>query len=151
MNRHFAIDEIVPHAGTMSLLDDLVDYDEESLTARVRITAGTLFAEEKGVPGWVGLEYMAQAIGAFAGLKRKLEGNEPQVGFLVGSRRYTCSHAWFPPGSVLTVRIEYEFQADNGLNVCNCSIHSEDGITADAALNVFQPDDVDAFLQEELA
>lgn len=147
--KEFSVDQVVPHTGTMSLLDKIVAYDEESLTAQVFITPQTLFLEEQGVPGWLGIEYMAQTIAAYAGVQRQLQGLEAQVGFLVGSRRYECSHPWFPLGSTLTIKIEYEFQADNGLSVCNCTLHGDNGIEASARLNAFQPDNVEAFLQND--
>jgi len=147
--RQFAVEQVVPHAGTMSLLDNIIGYDDESLTAQVVITSDTLFLQEQGVPGWVGIEYMAQTIAAYAGVQRQLQGQQAQVGFLVGTRRYNCSHPYFPVGSVLNITIDVEFQADNGLSVCNCTIIGDNGIAADACLNVFQPDDVELFLQND--
>ncbi|GAB1267576.1 3-hydroxylacyl-ACP dehydratase [Aurantivibrio infirmus] len=146
MNRHFEISEVVPHSGLMSLLDDIVDYDEESLTASVDIHPGVMFAEVQGVPSWVGIEYMAQTIAAHAGVLQRLNGLEVKVGFLVGTRKLTCSHSYIPFDSKLLVKVEKEFQADNGLGVFNCSIRCGD-IAMDAGLNVFQPEDVNEFLE----
>lgn len=150
MKVDFHIDEVVPHAGLMSLLDRVVDFEDDRLQAEVVIGPDTLFADEKGVPAWVGIEYMAQAIAAYAGVQRRLKGLEVKVGFLVGSRRYESSQPHFPLGSRLSIEVTREFQADNGLGVFSCAIRGEgpegEQISADAALNVFQPDDVDEFL-----
>lgn len=150
MKVDFHIDDVVPHAGTMSLLDRVIDFDDDSLKAEVTLGPQTLFADERGVPAWVGIEYMAQAIAAYAGVQRRLKDLEVVVGFLVGSRRYESSHAYFPLGSALVIEVEREFQADNGLGVFACSIRGEgpdgEAISATAALNVFQPDDVEEFL-----
>ena len=145
MNRQFEISEVVPHSGLMSLLDEVVEYSEESLTASVDIHPGVMFAESQGVPGWVGIEYMAQTIAAHAGVLQRLNNLEVKVGFLVGTRKFTCSHAYIPFGSKLLISVEKEFQADNGLGVFNCRIQCGD-ILMEAGLNVFQPDDVDEFL-----
>lgn len=151
MQIDFHIDEVVPHAGVMSLLDRVADYGEDWLVAQVHIGPRTLFAERQGVPAYVGIEYMAQAVAAFAGVQRRQQGLEAAVGFLVGTRKYSSSHSYFPPGSSLNIEVEREFQADNGLGVFACSISglTADGkkLVADAALNVFQPDDVQAFLE----
>lgn len=150
MKLDFHIDDLVPHAGLMSLLDRVIEYEEESLQAEVAIHRDSLFAEDKGVPAWVGIEYMAQTIAAYAGAQRRLNGLNVKVGFLVGSRRYESSHSYFPLGSTLSIEVQREFQADNGLGVFSCVIRGEgpegEAITATAALNVFQPDDVEEFL-----
>ena len=45
-----------------------------------------LFVEDGQVPAWVGIEYMAQAIAAWAGCRARAAGKPPQLGFLLGSR-----------------------------------------------------------------
>lgn len=152
MKVDFHIDDVVPHAGPMSLLDRVIDFDDDSLQAEVTLRPQSLFAEERGVPAWVGMEYMAQTIAAYAGVQRRLSGLEVKIGFLVGSRRYESSHPYFPLGSTLIIEVTREFQADNGLGVFACSIRGEDPmggeINATAALNVFQPEDADEFLAD---
>ena len=61
---------LVPHAGPMVLLDRVVSVDDENLCAEVRIRADSLFCVAGEVGAWAGLEYMAQAIGAYAGMPR---------------------------------------------------------------------------------
>ncbi|WP_315982756.1 hypothetical protein [Aliamphritea spongicola] len=67
----YSVSQLVPHSGKMSLLDEIIDYGDEWLEASVRIHAGAMFADDKGVPAWVGLEYLAQAVGAYAGLQER--------------------------------------------------------------------------------
>lgn len=145
--------ELVPHSGTMSLLDDTLTSDENALTAQVSIGPDSLFATEQGVPAWVGIEYMAQAIAAFAGVQAKQAGEDIRIGFLVGSRKYTCSAPYFPVGTTLIVKVTQELKAENGLGVFICQIasatDSANMITAEANLNVFQPDDAEEFLKHE--
>ena len=61
------IRDLLPHSGPMVLLDHVVAADDESLCAAVRVRENSLFYVDGAVGGWVGLEYMAQSIGAFAG------------------------------------------------------------------------------------
>ncbi|MBV1915847.1 MAG: hotdog family protein [Pseudomonadales bacterium] len=147
MKNLYAVTELVPHSGKMSLLDRVTEYGEEWLQAEVTITKHSMFLAKQGVPGWVGLEYMAQTIAAFAGLQERLSDGPPKLGFLVGSRRYSCSQEYFPVGQTLRLRVEREMETKAGLNVFQCSLQG-DGVEASARLNVFQPDDAAKFLQE---
>lgn len=145
----YSVAELVPHSGKMSLLDEIVAYGDDWLEARVNIHAGAMFADEDGVPGWVGLEYLAQAIGAYAGLQERVVGKAPKLGFLLGSRKYECSTDHFVHGQQLLIRVEKEIQAENGLSSFNCELRG-DSVTATARLNVYQPEDADEFLKEAI-
>ena len=134
----------------MSLLSRIVDHGDDWLRAEVDVGAESMFAEDRGVPAWIGLEYMAQTIAAYAGLQERLIGKPPKVGFLLGTRKYSSSADYFVAGQTLMIRVEVEMVGDNGLNVFNCEIRGEN-VRAQAVVNVFQPDDADRFLAEALA
>ncbi|WP_148715468.1 ApeP family dehydratase [Chitinolyticbacter meiyuanensis] len=142
-----AIADLVPHAGTMCLLDTFVAAEGESLTAEVTIRADSLFCRNGEVGGWVGIEFMAQAVAAWAGWRARQRGGLPQVGFLLGSRKYECSRPAFFPGERLRVQVTRQFQADNGLGQFDCRIEIAGDTVASAALTVFEPDDAAGFLQ----
>jgi len=146
VKRSFSVEELVMHRGSMSLLDSIDDYGDDWLRAKVEIRKDSMFADEHGVPSWVGMEYLAQAIGAFEGMKRRLQGSVPKLGFLVGSRKYTCTNDYFKFGQVLTLMVEHEMQADNGLAVFCCELTGE-GVEASSNLNVFQPENAEEFLK----
>jgi predicted hotdog family 3-hydroxylacyl-ACP dehydratase len=143
----FELDELVPHSGTMSLLSRVIAYGEDWLEAEVDIHAGSLFAETEGVPSWVGLEYLAQAIAAYAGLQERKKQSSPKVGFLLGTRRYEVSRPYFVTGLTLSVRVQREMVAENGLHVFHGQLRGHQ-VEASANLNVFQPDDASAFIKE---
>ena len=149
MSGEYSVADLVPHSGRMSLLSAILDYGEDWLQAEVVITAESMFADAQGVPAWIGLEYMAQTIAAYSGLKERLQGGRPKIGFLLGSRKYLCNAERFAIGQRLVVTASPELQGSNGLNVFNAELHG-DGISASAVVNVFQPDDADRFLQEAL-
>ncbi len=143
----FNVDDLVPHSGLMSLLDRIVSYGDEWLEAEVLISQDTLFIEEQGVPALVGLEYMAQAIAAYSGLEEQLQGNKPKLGFLLGTRKYKSSADYFKLGQTLTVHVQREMKADNGLHVFQCSLSGEQ-LNATATINVFQPEDANKFIKD---
>lgn len=140
---------LVPHAKPMLLLDRVLAADEESLCAEVIIREDSLFFshEAGGVGAWVGVEYMAQAVAAYAGYKALQEKGQVKIGFLLGTRRYECHGSVFTAGSVLRVYVRCLLQADNGLGSFECTI--EEGAQtrlASATINAFQPDDLTTFL-----
>jgi predicted hotdog family 3-hydroxylacyl-ACP dehydratase len=138
------IRSLLPHSGPMVLLDRVVAADEESLCAEVRIRQDSLFCNADGVGAWVGLEYMAQAIGAYAGYKARLRDDPIRVGFLLGTRRYECRQPLFAVGSLLKVYAKRIFQSENGLASFECHIDDENGQLATANVTVFQPADAAA-------
>lgn len=132
---------LVPHAGPMVLLDRLVSADDEILCAEVRIRHDSLFCVDGTVGAWVGLEYMAQAIGAFAGYTARLRGEPVKLGYLLGTRCYECVRPEFAAGTLLRVYIKRLLQSPDGLASFECRIEDESGPIAWANLSVFQPAD----------
>ena len=142
-----AIRSLLPHAGSMVLLDRVISVDEDSLLAEVCIRSDSLFCNGSGVGAWVGIEYMAQAIGAWAGYTAQLRGEPVKLGFLLGTRRYECRRPIFLLGSVLRVHVQRLFQSENGLGSFECTIDNQEGRVATATITVFQPTNVDDFVQ----
>jgi predicted hotdog family 3-hydroxylacyl-ACP dehydratase len=141
------IRSLVPHAGPMVLLDRVISVDEDSLCAEVGIRSDTLFCGPDGVGAWIGIEYMAQAIAAWAGYTAHLRGEPVKLGFLLGTKRYECSRPIFVLGSVMRVHVQRVFQNENGLGSFECRIDDTQGRLATATVTVFQPPNVNDFLQ----
>ena len=145
------IRSLIPHADPMVLLDRVIAVDEDGLCAEVGIRSNSLFCGADGVGAWVGLEYMAQAIAAYAGYCARSKGEPVKIGFLLGSRRYECRRPMFRLGSVLKVHVRRLLQSDNGLGSFECHIEDDVGDRlATATVTVFQPANVDDFLGESL-
>lgn len=181
------IHSLVPHSGSMLLLERLLRVDAESACAEVCITPESMFATADGVGSWVGIEYMAQTIAAFAGYQAQQAGRAVKIGFLLGARRYEAMCGHFAPGSVLRIEAVRALQGENGLGAFECTIregnahndtsghdgdsgntshgsHNNHGgasahhgaggnnsggkLLAKATVTVFQPPNVDEFLQE---
>jgi predicted hotdog family 3-hydroxylacyl-ACP dehydratase len=139
--------DLLPHSGPMVLLDQVVAADDESLCAEVRVREDTLFYVDGAVGGWVGLEYMAQAIGAFAGFQARLYGEPVRIGYLLGTRHYECKQPSFALGSRLKIYVKRVLQSEDGLAAFDCRIDDASGLVARANLTVFQTADGKKFLQ----
>ncbi|WP_106478851.1 ApeP family dehydratase [Phytohalomonas tamaricis] len=140
------IASLVPHQGPMCLLDDVIACDARSLTARVIPRRDSLLVDlarpEAGIPVWAGLEWMAQAVAAWAGLNSPAD-IPPRIGLLLGTKHYsaTCEH--LPFDVPVDVVITLDFQADNGLGTFQGQLTCRGERLAEATLNVFQPSDSD--------
>ena len=147
MSANYQVLDVVPHGLPMSLLDAIEAWSQHSITAIVTIRRDSMFCESAGVPAWVGVEYMGQAIAAWAGIQAREAGNPVKIGFLVSARRYETGRSHFPVGAQLKICATQVTDNISGLGVFECQIEY-DGEMITAKLNVFMPDDVDQFLSE---
>ena len=140
--------ELLPHAGDMILLDSIESWDEESIVALARVTDDCLFARADGSwPVWLGIELMAQAVAAYAGLRAKSSGGQVQLGFLLGTRKFDCNVMYFPVNTLLRISARCSLEEDCGMGVFECSMLA-DNIEVQARLNVYRPHQVDSYIQE---
>jgi predicted hotdog family 3-hydroxylacyl-ACP dehydratase len=132
----------------MALLDEVVEVSEEKLLARLRVRADGIFDRNGRVPAYVGIEYMAQAVAAFSGYHARQAGEEVKLGFLLGTRKFHSNIDNYHCGDQLTVEIERLMQSDNGMATFQCHLNGE-GIEQSARLNVYQPKNIQEYLQEK--
>ena len=153
MNRqdahHFPpISELLPHRGSMALLDRLIEAEPRHVLCTVVLRNESLFCREGRVPSYAGIEYMAQAAGVLISWADRLEGEkEAGIGFLVSVRKFSSRVDGFAAGETLTVEAR-EVMRDNNFGVMACSIRASGGdLLAKAQLTVYQHKDLDAFLR----
>lgn len=132
--------ELLPHGPPMILLDRVAGWDVGRLEASVHIRPESPFYDpEHGVPGHVGIEYMAQACGAYAGLEAITAGLPVRIGFLLGTRRYFSTAPWYRLDETLTVSVT-EILRDGAMGVFDCQIAGQGGSLATARLSFYQPE-----------
>ena len=148
----YPVSATVPHASPMLLLDRIEAYGDAWLQAWARLQPGNLFVENNAIPAWVGIEYMAQTIAAWAGCVALDRGEPIRIGFLVGSRKYKVSCAEFPIGSQMLITIREVLMGENGLGAFECLIEGTDPdggqFNASATLNVYQPDNLSNLVKD---
>ena len=150
MNK-YPIEHVLPHAHPMILLDKLVAYSETGACCLVSIGPLSNFYNDKrqAVPSYVGLEYMAQTIAAYANAIKLDEGEAVALGFLVSARTYKVSVSEFKAGIELSALVERLFKEENGLSVFDCTIKHNDEVLVEAKINVYEPDDPEQYLMEQ--
>lgn len=143
------IASLLPHAGDMILLDQVRSYDVDSLCALAVVRPGPYSLPDGSLPPWLGMELMAQAVGAWAGCQARQAGEPVKLGFLLGTRRYESHADAIPAGARLTIHVRRGLVDVSGMSVFECELHDEARLLAQARLNVYQPKDPAAFIQEE--
>ena len=132
---------LVPHAAPMLLLDRLCEATATTARCEVRVgeTLALFLRDDGALPGWVGIELMAQTVAAWSGYQGHQRQEEPQIGLLLGARKYQCHLARLPAGSLLTIDCEQLLQ-DGALASFQCYLRCDGELVAEARLSTIQPD-----------
>lgn len=147
MNVYDTVADVLPHEGRIVLLSEIVGWDESYLEAAVDLVDGCMFSDENGhVPSWVGLEYMAQAIAALAGIKNKLAGEAVKIGLLLGTTKYSASVGSFKAGARLSVRIKQVYIDESNLALFDCEIVEAGQVLATAQVKAIQPENINEII-----
>jgi predicted hotdog family 3-hydroxylacyl-ACP dehydratase len=142
------IEELLPHRGAMLLLDRVFSENEESIVAETTVPETAWYLDEQGgMPAWIGIELMAQAIAAHAALRGRRKGEPPRRGVLLGCRAYRASAPRAAAGARLNVFAKASVVDESGLGAYECRIELGAAEFATATLKVFEPEDFDAFMK----
>lgn len=143
------VERLVPHRGAMLWLSRVVHVDDDGADADAIVDEDHPLADPDtdGLPGWAGLEYMAQTIAAWAGARALARGEPARPGFLLGTRRYDCRRPVLAWGLRLRIEARRELMGDNGLGLFACRVLDGDDVIATANVSVFEPPDPDTFLE----
>lgn len=140
----------LPHTGNMVLLDTITHYDNDNVTATATISANHILLppQATALPIYLGVEILAQGIGAWAGIQAVLRGEPVRLGFLLGSRKLQFFAQNIPIGSQLNINVHHSYQDDTGMGVFDCDLSTIQGqplITG--KLTVFSPNSEQALHQ----
>lgn len=136
----YTIEQVLPHARPMILLDRVIGWTAEKLTAEVCVDPDRPFFGSEGIPAHVAIEYMAQSCGAYAGVEALRSGRTPRVGLLLGTRNFSACRKWFRDRDRLRVTADVVYR-ENEMGVFDCLVaNAVSGATlASARLTVYQP------------
>lgn len=139
MTEHYRLQDLLAHESPMLLLTELVSVEEEGACCKALVTKENPFADENGnLPGWVGIELMAQTIAVWGGRLSIDEQRDSRIGFLLGTRKYESLVESFPLGAELVVTATLIIR-DGSMGVFQCVISQEDKVVARSQVNAFMP------------
>jgi predicted hotdog family 3-hydroxylacyl-ACP dehydratase len=142
----WSLDQLLPHAGPMVLLDEVLAIGDETVRAVATVRRDGLFAglHEPGVPACVGMEYLAQAIAAWSGFHERARDRPVRPGYLVGARSFHSSAGTIPYGVVLTIEAERLMEDGEGIGVFDGHVTGA-GVEQTVRLKVYLPGDPDRY------
>ena len=138
------IAELLPHAHPMILVDRVSSFQPGRAVCEVVLRPDSPFVEEGQVRALVAIEYMAQSVAAYAGLRARTRGDAPSLGFLLGSRDLKLHVERLHAGDALRVEIEHVF-GDDQLGSFKCQVQRGAEVVAEALLSVYQVSGKDGF------
>ncbi|PCJ59689.1 MAG: 3-hydroxyacyl-ACP dehydratase [Planctomycetota bacterium] len=144
----FSVDELLPHAQPMILIDKIIKCDNCVIESEVCVNQNKLFVDEdSNIPIWVGIEYMAQTVAAFIGYQAKNKAEAIKIGFLLGTRKFLAHKTSFKKNSSYRIEANHLFD-DQGLGSFDCKIVdiNNNTIFCEAKINAYQPDDIKSYL-----
>lgn len=107
----------------MLLLSRIVSWGSTGLVGEVDIRDDSLLVESgRGVPRWIALEYMAQAVGALDGIRLRESDQGVPPGYLLGTRFLDQTDGYFPTGTTLRITVDEVLQGGNGLAIYSCRL-----------------------------
>lgn len=134
---------LIPHARGMCLLTRLIEVDDAGGVAETTTRRDDLFAEADGIPAWVGVEWLAQTVAAWAGFRAAASGETPAPGLLLGARRYHARVPVFTFDQRIRIAVTVEFVADNGVTQVHGKLYPAEEVDAPLAqgsLTLYRPD-----------
>lgn len=146
------IETLIPHRGTMLLLDRVVDFAGDVAVAEYTPRRSAWYADPCGnMPAWIGIELMAQAVAVHVALTKSGQGASPKMGALLGARRYGASVASFAAGKALRIRVQLLFSdPGSGLGAYGSTIEQAGETLADSTLKVYEPENFELYMQGNL-
>ncbi|MBL4673059.1 MAG: hypothetical protein JKX81_12435 [Arenicella sp.] len=133
--------DLIPHRPPMLLINRIRSLSAAASSSIVIIDEKTSFFQPgKGVPSWIGLEYMGQTAAMIAGFQIRQGLIEPHLGFLIGSRQYTAVQDFFKLETRLLISCREAALVGDNLATFNCTIEdvASNTLLAEANLSVIR-------------
>lgn len=131
--------EFVKHREPMLLLDTVVGCEEERTVCEWRVDPDDSFVEPgRGVPAYVGVEFMAQCVAVHAGARARVVGLGPPLGFLLGTRHFMTSVTHFEVGETYRATCDELIRDASGMGSYECSVLHGNTIVATARIAVLE-------------
>lgn len=133
--------DLIPHREPMLLIHRVAELGATFSSAEIDINeTSSFFITGKGVPAWIGVEYMGQTAALIAGYQLQQGTVAPHLGLLLGTRKYEAFVPFFCAGDVLQVRCSEVAVVGDSLANFHCEIINlrDQRLYASAKLSVFR-------------
>lgn len=136
---------LIPHRGTMILLDGVLAWDEETIlcTSTSHLNPANPLRRDKRLPALAAFEYGAQAMAVHGGLLARQEGRPPRPAYLAALRNGYLYVEWLDalPGP-LEISAQ-RLMGDWSNAVYQCRVRAGANLLAEARITVMaQPDSI---------
>lgn len=129
----------VLHRKPMLFVDRLTAIGPEFAECEWRVAEDfPLIVPGLGVPSYIGIEHMAQCVAVLSGARARVQGLEPPLGMLLGTRSYECTIPYFEVGRPYESRCEEVVRDSQGMGSFACRLVANGDIIATANLAVFE-------------
>ncbi|ARU55106.1 beta-hydroxyacyl-(acyl-carrier-protein) dehydratase [Oleiphilus messinensis] len=120
------IEALLAHRPPMILIDSLLSADQDQALSLTCIQADNLFFDHdsRWLPSYIGIELMAQTIGAWKGFQNLKNQHPIQIGFLLGTRKFSAEVNGFLEHETLITRVSRLYEEESGLCVFDCEIYT---------------------------
>ena len=128
----------LPQCPPMRLIDTILAVDSKLARCKTTITTDNIFYDPNisGIYSWVGVELMAQTMAVLAHFPQP--DTEPQIGYLISIRNFSCKQLFFQLGDTVIITAENEYLQD-GIGVFACQIELNGCVVASAKLTAVEP------------
>ncbi len=132
--------ELIPHRGSMLLIDAFVFYDTGIGRATATVRQGNIMLESGGhLARLASVELIAQTYAALHGWELKLKGIAPTFGYLVGVQSYESLQT-AAAGDELEIEVRNMGEFEN-FAVVEGSVSRADTVLARAKIKLWAPDE----------
>jgi predicted hotdog family 3-hydroxylacyl-ACP dehydratase len=100
------IDDLVPHAPPMRVVEQLVEWASGRAKCTMIVRPHNLFADGNKLPAVATLEFLAQTVAACLGHEAFANGGTVRVGMIVGIRQMELFVPYIHVGDSLTLVVE---------------------------------------------
>ena len=135
------IEELVPHAGAMVLLDQLLAWSKGHARCSLTVREGAPFVRERRVESVVTIEYMAQAVAACLGYEALLGGGGVRVGMIIGCKRFEAHADSLHVGDALEVEVKC-IQGNEALSHFEGRVTRAGTLFSEALLTLFHAEEL---------
>lgn len=140
-----AIADLLPHRPPMLWLDEVLEHGEHHIVCGLEVQDTPAYCDEGQVDCTIAVEWMAQAAGAFIGLRDRAGGDAPRPGFLIGAPQVTFEADSFSIGQRLRVEATHSF-GDANLASFECRVLQGEAPLVSGTLTFFRPKRGEAWL-----